>query len=980
MKTPVSKQGLKSHRNNSPPFFSKTGEGNFFAKEQKIEELFFSSAKIQTRSDIDPPEKPSEHEARRADDRMTHRLINPATTATNQETSHGVRKPNIATIQRKCEEWKEEYQKDSERKAPAEKGQFSQFIGDGDYPPIEGKAPLRFNFRSSPTNQSLFAQKRPHIEQRSGSIQRIQRETDDSNPARSYPTLQPSDLVQVRIEAGSANGDWKDEMIITLRLNDDGEVRIPRMFTIRVQAPLDEAARLITQQLLDGYLRYPRATLTFRGRSFTHAPSIGENVRARDRAYSNHISFLDGQAGPARAIANYRAWITEHRNDNVLLEVTAEQAWERAIRESSPSPRALKLQEWDRMLHRELEAVRTLPSDEASYRLNAIERMTRWIAAHQNDDDFATIDLNVPFVRYRITALQNQATTSQLTPTAPAPTAGSGAEATMAHFDKFMLLAQLLRGDHPISSYRRILVRASARDVSVFTIAIQLGVHPQAAPRVIEVPSEGYNILILGDPARRFALRLLASAIMQWASDRMSDPDFVNQDPLAVANLMMQYQGFDELFAWSRTQPLQTERIARHDIQADRALLAFGTTVLSGLAVVALVGAAVGAGIVTGGAATVIMLGVAGTMAGKAYLDRREEVEQQNYEVPIPLTALHAIGDVVGLSQLIEGLTGERLGTGEQLNSIERSEQLGTGAGGVATLFLGSRAYRSGYRRGAQIRSFMPRRPLGPAGSADPQIPDAEVPRQPTRNPSPGPIEARIRASLPDGEQVGLDLFIERLGENPEMALSRMGDHVARGQARNQAMRHQRAVREFRAAESMRGRLNDNPLNPRLRHTEQHGDVTVRYEQVPPSAAEIAQAQQLAQTSGRPVTLFGDTPTGLSYPGIDGVIDVVRPLSLKEAAPNWVRTVAQDAHTLALRHGYSETTVHISVRDGTLAEALRGWRSSISVRDGTELGKLFNGRTIYEIILQDSTGATHRFTSPTGRAVPPIPVVNPDQP
>jgi len=61
---------------------------------------------------------------------------------------------------------------------------------------------------------------------------------------------------------------------------------------------------------------------------------------------------------------------------------------------------------------------------------------------------------------------------------------------------------------------------------------------------------------------------------------------------------------------------------------------------------------------------------------------------------------LHAAGDVVGLSQLIEGITGERLGTGERMGSERRSESLGTGLGSATTAILGTRAFRFGVARG----------------------------------------------------------------------------------------------------------------------------------------------------------------------------------------------------------------------------------------------------------------------------------------
>ena len=63
--------------------------------------------------------------------------------------------------------------------------------------------------------------------------------------------------------------------------------------------------------------------------------------------------------------------------------------------------------------------------------------------------------------------------------------------------------------------------------------------------------------------------------------------------------------------------------------------------------------------------------------------DRRDEIEKKGYDVPIPESIVHSAGDAVGVSQLVEGITGERLGTSEKLGSIRRSESLGEGGGNV---------------------------------------------------------------------------------------------------------------------------------------------------------------------------------------------------------------------------------------------------------------------------------------------------------
>jgi hypothetical protein len=156
------------------------------------------------------------------------------------------------------------------------------------------------------------------------------------------------------------------------------------------------------------------------------------------------------------------------------------------------------------------------------------------------------------------------------------------------------------------------------------------------------------------------------------------------------------------------------QRIERGEIIPELALTAFVGEIAMGLIAIGIIGVAVGAGIITGGQSIGLLVGLLGYSGVNSYLERREEIERGGYEVPILATQVHAAGDVVGVSQLIEAYTGVRLGTGERLGGGERSTQGGIGPARLALLLQGSRAYRLGLRMGS--RAVRPRTPPPPAG------------------------------------------------------------------------------------------------------------------------------------------------------------------------------------------------------------------------------------------------------------------------
>ena len=189
---------------------------------------------------------------------------------------------------------------------------------------------------------------------------------------------------------------------------------------------------------------------------------------------------------------------------------------------------------------------------------------------------------------------------------------------------------------------------------------------------------------------------------------------------------------------------------------------------------------------------------------------------------------------------------------------------------------------------------------------------------------------------MPDADKVGFDIWMDELRHggrrpaDPEVVLAaRTQDQVeriARDRADAFRMREQAAQVQARA----RAHYHDDPLDPDLAITEPAGNVILRYEGRAarggrPTPEEILQGQDVARSTGERVEIFGDTPMGNNYPGIDGVIGVPpRPLSLKRSRGvdqvGYARVHARDALTSAAGAGYSHVEVHVHMDGCTVAE------------------------------------------------------------
>ncbi len=696
---------------------------------------------------------------------------------------------------------------------------------------------------------------------------------------------------------------------------------------------------------------------TLGGREVEHSPPGRSEADRADRLwlFNDYISREDD----VEVALRYGRLFRDIRDTEELFTIEPWQLYGRALERPPPDPRLERLELYFRFVEAQNEGNRAMEGQEALRNSEAMSSFIDWFDANRETDALME--------RHPIEVYGELRTT-------------------------------LLIRDIHRESERRVLEQRREREFSpemrrrrgekydeFLSYAQRLwGFSSRNYPYSIPIPSEGRDILVTGDPARQAVLDALAGDLMSWATSHLHDPSFLSAatTPERVV-LDLLRGGYDQRLAAASLEPLESESIDRNEILPGRALGAAAETVGGGLLLIGAVGLFVGAEIITAGQATWLLVGLAGAGGVSSYLDRREEIERGGYDVPIPETMVHAAGDVVAVSQLLEGWSGQELGTERRLSSVERSDQAGTGAGGVALVLTGSRAYRQGQSVGQRWRvSRRGLTPAGPEGNIQDPLPADVVPPEPVRHPTPGPVEARVRAALPEEARIGFDIWMElvRGGDrpgNPEVFLDRMPEPQIRAVAERSAAVYQARVQSGRQAASIRERALSDPLRPRVRHVEPADNILLRYENEPPSAAEIRQGQDIARQTGEPVQLFGDTPARRSYPGIDGTIGVrPRPLSLKESltAQNsgWVRVHATDALAKAAEHSYTNVEVHIHMRGSTLEQIRSGWANPSHTRGSRAV--FDDAGTVARIVIHGTDGRIVLDPSLTGPGLPALPV------
>jgi hypothetical protein len=249
-----------------------------------------------------------------------------------------------------------------------------------------------------------------------------------------------------------------------------------------------------------------------------------------------------------------------------------------------------------------------------------------------------------------------------------------------------------------------------------------------------------------------------------------------------------------------------------------------------------------------------------------------------------------------------------------------------------------------------------------------------------------GPVETAARSALPDKLRAGLDLWsaeIRQNGGNPETVFGKMKPEKIQSQAEVFLKRYEGSVAEADRAALQAARAADDPLHPKLKNSQPipGTKVTLHYESKPPGKSEIAQAVELSKRTGEPIHLFGDTASGIDYPGIDGTIgDPPRPLQLKaavpQAHPNLARKMAGDALSAAKQAGYTHVEVHIDMPGSKIADIKAAWDAPPPVSTDPLPGPAFEGSVIARIIVHAADGKwalTPSLTGPARTGVTPIP-------
>lgn len=362
------------------------------------------------------------------------------------------------------------------------------------------------------------------------------------------------------------------------------------------------------------------------------------------------------------------------------------------VRRQSERERA-KWDEYQAFIRERTRRIGELNPTEANVQEQILRRFIDWVATHHGSPEYyrgRPLDIYERLGREVITPdveRQRQA----------AARAPQGDAARSAKLDEFLALGRRLR------DYR------------------------QRFPYIIPVPSEGRDILVWGDPAQQQVFDAIAAALGSWAIQHYWDGDFTIQSPQMVLATLV--RAHEPELRRAALEPLVFESIQRTELDPARVAGSFASTLGKVLLGAAIVGLVVGAEILTLGQVTWILVGLGAAMGTQAYFNRREEIEGTGVDVPQAETVVHAAGDVIGVSQVVEGATGLRLGTERRLGTIERSEQLGTGAGSLTGVLVGSRAFRLGRQTGSAWLSTIPR------ASGLPGVP---VPRQTFL---PGPAE-----------------------------------------------------------------------------------------------------------------------------------------------------------------------------------------------------------------------------------------------
>lgn len=189
---------------------------------------------------------------------------------------------------------------------------------------------------------------------------------------------------------------------------------------------------------------------------------------------------------------------------------------------------------------------------------------------------------------------------------------------------------------------------------------------------------------------------------LSWTLARAYDARhgrFLQRDPLGFVDGPNLYV-FARNAPGTRVDPLGFKST---ELDAGTVMWEAAKTVATGVGIVAGGAALVGAGVVSAPfVATVGVLAMVG-VGMNSFFNRSDEAFKAGQTDPAGAAGLAALGDMVGVTNIVEGATGKDAVTDRTLGSQERSQRLGTGIGSVGTLILGPKAGGFGKGIGASL-------------------------------------------------------------------------------------------------------------------------------------------------------------------------------------------------------------------------------------------------------------------------------------
>jgi hypothetical protein len=322
---------------------------------------------------------------------------------------------------------------------------------------------------------------------------------------------------------------------------------------------------------------------------------------------------------PIDALVRYREWLRGVKDPHELDAITPPHLWALALKKPSGSPRDPRDAHIDEYIElikhqQELDAQVNDPK-ERSRRVRTMSRFLSSLARNKESRGFLRMRPAIIYADLSVQVLKEDVTAQVKIDVAAQREA-----------------AERKRRDDPEV--------AKAREEQwdkFYELALQLwGYSSRKFPYLIQLPGEGRDILVTGDPALQAVLNDLAGDLLQWATGHAFDSDYTSKDPRWVLLDLKSRGRYHARFDAASRNPLEHESIQRNDILWGRVLESFGETVGTGSLVIGVVGLFVGAEVITAGQAIWLLVGVAGYSGASSYVTRRDEIEQKGYDVPIP--------------------------------------------------------------------------------------------------------------------------------------------------------------------------------------------------------------------------------------------------------------------------------------------------------------------------------------------------------